>query len=328
MRRRRHDRPHDPPPPAAEAEMPRTWRWGQIAAAVWYLGGFAVLVIGVATQTGPYAWMARWQVRSFGGNSVMGAFLPGFGVLLLPFVVLACLPRRADWPFVVGAKDAFWPQGPARRRTAPVAEQRRLMRRASAIVAGLAVASFVAGAVLCALSLRPGEQAPGSPLPRLTLAQVARPGARLPDYASLVGAIAHPEAAWAHDYAIRTTRYHDVFIPLTAPDWRPGDTVDVLQLDNRTVAGDPGPPEGTLARGLPAWLVAAMRDAGLNTADDPVVLTRGRLGGIVPPPDRIDAVIAAIIGGALTMVFAAMAFSFRRAGRRLSPDAGAVAAGR
>lgn len=317
---RRHPPRVQPPPPepvVARAERSAAWRWGQAAALVWYLGGFACLVAGVATQTGPYAWMARWEVRHLGANSVMGSFLPGFGVLLLPLLILACLPRRDDWPFIAGAKSAFWPDERDRRRPTPAPALRRRMARARDILAWLAAISLLAGAVLCWLSLRPGEQPPGSPLPSLTLAQATAPGAELPTYARLADALPRPDMAWEHDYTIRTTHYHDLYIPLVPSPWHPGDPLTVLQLDKGLVAGQPGPPEGKLSRGLPAWLIASMRDAGLNPADDPVVLTRELLNGTAPAPDEVDAMLSAVFGGALTIVFGAMAFSMHRAGRRL-----------
>ena len=298
-------------------QVPRARRRGQAAAAAWYLGGFAVLFICAMTQTGPSAWVAAWQVRHGGGDNVIGSFLPGFAALLLPIVVVACLPRRADWPFVLGMKDAIWPRDrPAQAALTPD-RQLRFLRNARGIAAGLALACLVAGAVAAWASLRPGDQPVGSPLPALTLSTVSVPGAALPAYARIVGATAQPGSAWEHDETLRRTQIADLYTPLTAAGWRRGDPVDLLQLDHRDLAGQPGPAEGTLSRDVPAWLLASMREAGLAVTSDPVVLTRQGLGGVVPAPDGVTALICAVLGGALAAMFGMSALSLHLAGRRL-----------
>ncbi len=280
-----------------------------------------MLFVCAMTQTGPSAWVAAWQVRRWGSDNVLGSFLPGFIVLLLPLVVVACLPRRADWPVVLGVKEAIWPRDQPARAVLPVDQRLRLFRVAQWIAAGLAAACMSAASVACWVSLT-SAQAVGPPLPGLTLAEASAPGAALPKYARIIGSIARRGSAWEHDEMLSRTEIQDLYIPLTALGWRPGDAVGALQLDHRSIAGQPGPPEGTLSHGVPAWLLASMRKAGLAVIENPVVLTRQALGGVVPAPDGIAAALSLILGGALTVTFGMAALSFHLAGRRLIKSAG------
>ena len=90
-----------------------------------------------------------------------------------------------------------------------------------------------------------------------------------------------------------------------------------MQVDRRNLLGVTGPAEGALSRGLPGWLVAAMRDSGLPLVDAPLVLTRDTLHGTVPEPDGVGAVVAVLFGGTTGLTFGAIALGFHRATRRL-----------
>ena len=306
-----------PAPPVAAEPSHRAWAWGQAVALVWFLGGFAALLAAAVMQVGPAAWAAAWQVRHLGSDSVTLGFLPGFALLLLPLVILRCLPRRPDWPFLCGLQDALWPKQPVRRTVLPHGAELARLRRVRGVMAGLALSCAVAAAVAGWLSLRPGDQRPGTPLPVLTLAEAIRPGVVLPGYARLAGAVPRPEAAWAHDYTVRTTRYRDTYTPLTPPGWRPGDPVAALQVERRDLLGVPGPAEGALSRELPGWLLGAMREYGLPLVDAPLVLTRDTLHGTVPEPDGVGVLVAAMFGGTTGLTFGAIALGFHRAYRRL-----------
>lgn len=306
-----------PAPPASAEPSPRAWAWGQAVALVWYLGGFAALMTAMVMQVGPSAWAAAWQVRHWGSDSTTLGFLPGFALLLLPLVILRCLPRRAERPFLCGLQDALWPKQPVRRTALPREAELARLRRTRGVMAGLAGACVAVAAVAGWMSLRPGDQRPGSPLPVLTLPELTRPGAVLPGYARVVGAVPRPEEAWAHDYTIRTALYRDTYIPLIAPDWRPGDLVAAVQVDRRDLLGVPGPAEGTLSRGLPGWLLTAMREDGMKLVDAPVVLTRDTLHGTVPEPDGVGLVVAVLFGSTTGLTFGAIALGFHRAYRRL-----------
>ena len=261
--------------------------------------------------------MAAWQHRHLGSDSVTISFLPGFGLLLLPLFVARCLPRRADRPFLCGVQDTLWPSTRPRSAARPHDEQLARLRRIRGIMAGLGLGCIAAASILGALSLRPGDQRPGSPLPRLTMAELAAPDIILPDYAHLLDAILQPDLAWEHEYTIRATRYHDTYAPLTMPGWRQGDPVTVLQMDRRGMAGVPGAAEGSLSHGVPGWLVAAMRQNGMALADDPLVLTREALHGVVPEPEGVGVLLALVFGSATALTFGAIALGFHRAYRRL-----------
>ena len=321
-RRDRRSRPVPPPRVVTETRLSPAWAWGQAVALIWYLGGFMALLVGAVMQVGPSAWVAAWQHRYLGSDSATIGFLPGFGLLLLPLLVARCLPRRTDRPFLCGVQDALWPRtrppGPVRPRDGQLVR----LRRTRGIMAGLALGCVVAAAIGGVLSMRPGDQRPGSPLPRLTKAELAAPDAVLPGYAHLLDVVARPELAWEHDYTIRATRYRDTYIPLTTPGWRPGDAVAVLQLDRRGLAGVPGPAEGSLSRGVPGWQITAMRQSGIPVGDDPLVLTREVLNGVVPEPDGVGLLLVVAFGGGTAMTFGAIALGFHRAYRRLLGQGG------
>ena len=127
------------------------------------------------------------------------------------------------------------------------------------------------------------------PIPPAPIVTEAQPGP--------VEAVLRPDLAWEQEYTIRATRYRDTYTRLTTAGWRPGDPVAVLQMDRRSLAGVPGPAEGSFSRGVPGWLVSAMRQSGMALTDDPLVLTRAVLNGVVPEPDGVGAVLSVAFGG-------------------------------
>ncbi len=330
MTQRRKHRPRPPGPSVAalatapasnEARQPRLAKLGSAAAVLWYLGGFALLMAGALLQVGPFAWAAAWQVRHWSGDNFVLSFLPGFAVLALPVVLLQLLPRRPEWPFLFGAQNAFSsPPGVPLSRPAPEYMARLLLRlaRGGFVVSALCL---VAGGVGYVAVLGVGGRGAGQPLPRLSLADTM--GDLLPAYAVLTGVVPHPEASWVHDHAIRQTRYHDVYTPLTGPDWHPGDAVSLLEershvMDDSTPSVDTdagGPVEGRLGRGtLPQWMVTELRRSGVAVVDDPVVLARRDLEGVVPGADMVGAILALVMGAvfALFSLGISLAWLYRR----------------
>ncbi len=82
-----------------------------------------------------------------------------------------------------------------------------------------------------------------------------------------------------------------------------------------------GPIEGALARGaLPDWMVGELRRRGVAVTDDPVVLTRRRLDGVVPGADMVLAGLCAGFGVVFALVFLAALLSWLHQGRRLLRD--------
>ena len=301
-RRRRRSKPIPPTPSVAGTQADPAWAWwGQAVALIWHLDRFTALLVGAIMQVGPSAWVAAWQHRHLGSDSVTISFLPGLGLLLLPLLVARCLPRRTDRPFLCGVQNALWPRTRLRQTARPRDEQLARLRRTRSIMVALALGCVAAAAILGALSMRPGDQRPGSPLPRVTMAELAAPDVILPDYAHLLNAVMQPDLAWEHDYTIRATRYRDTCTRLTTPSWRQGNPVAVLQMDRRSLARVPGPAEGALSRGVPGWLVTAMRPSGMALADDPLVLTREVLNGVFPEPDGVGVVLAVAFGGATAL---------------------------
>ncbi len=179
----------------------------------------------------------------------MGSFLPGFG--LLPLIVLACLPRRADWPFVYGAKDVIWPRDRPERVVLSPERALHRMRVARWIVTGLAASCLLAGDVGCWISLQPGAQPVGSALPVLTLQAATAPGAVLPEYARLVGVVVQRGSVWEHDHR---GRQHQ------------GVRSAAELISARTGKGDPRPdcpgPSASIGMGYPAPRSTVRLDLG------------------------------------------------------------------
>ncbi len=330
---RRGDRPNVVPtvplPSGPTQSLPagaaRRMGWGRAAAAIWYLGGFVLLLVSAVLQVGPSAWVAAWQVRHWGSDNSIASFLPGFIVLAAPMLMLNLLPRQAEGSFLCGMQDAL---APNRSRSVQPPSPERMAHFLLCWARGALVAAGVfllAGGLGYELITRIGSRGAGTPLPELAFAAVAAQGAALPTYARLIGATPQPEFTWLHEHSERRTYHRDAFTPLTGRGWRPGDAVVVLEED-RTVPGDggtdavlpPGPPEGALERrALPGWMLDELRRRGVAVTDDPVVLIRQELGGVVPDADTIMAVLCLVFGGTFAVFALGASFAYRYRRRRI-----------
>ena len=301
--------------------------------AIWYLGGFLLLFVGALIQVGPSAWMAAWEVRHWRGDNAIVSFLPGFLVLVASAFLPRLLPRAPEGSFLRGMQTGLSPDRPMQ---APSPE--RMARILLLLARGALVASGVfllAGGLGYELVTRIGDCGAGAPLPDLTLSAVTAASAKLPPYARLIGTTSRPELTWLHDHSERRSDHRDAFTPLTAPGWRPGDPVAILEED-RTVLGEdapdavlpPGPVEGALERGtVPSWMLDEMRRRGIAITDDPVVLIRRKLDGVVPGVDTIGAVLCLLFGGAFAFVALAVFFGYRYRRARILRALGAAPAG-
>ncbi len=315
------------PPAAQAAPLPagggRRVAWGQAVIAIWYLGGFLLLLVGALVQVGPSAWVAAWEVRHWGQDNAVASFLPGFLVLVASAFLPRLLPRAPEGSFLRGMQNGLSPESPMQ---APSPE--RMARILLLLARGALVASGVfllAGGLGYELVTRIGDRGAGASLPELTLSAVKATSASLPPYARLIGTTPQPELTWLHDHSERRTYHRDAFTPLTAPGWRPGDPVVLLEED-RTVVGEdgpdavlpPGPVEGALGRGtVPGWMLAEMRRRGVAITDDPAVLVRRKLDGVVPGADTIGAVLCLLFGGAFALVALAVSCGYRYRRRRI-----------
>ena len=110
-----------------------------------------------------------------------------------------------------------------------------LLARSALVAAGV---FFLVSGLGYELITRIGDRGTGAPLAELTLAAVTTASAPLPPYARLIGTTLRPELTWLHDHFGRRTTHRDAFTPLTAPDWKPGDAVAMLEEDQTALDED------------------------------------------------------------------------------------------
>ena len=79
-----------------------------------------------------------------------------------------------------------------------------------------------------------------------------------------------------------------------------------------------GPIEGALGRDvLPGWMLDELRRRGVPVTDDPVVLDRRKLGGVVPGADVVGAALCVLFGGTLSVCSLGASLVWRHQRRRL-----------
>ena len=245
---------------------------------------------------------------------VVPARLPGPGRIRLPSPPAAArsrwfVPPRHAERAVVGQPNAGALAGTDGRILL-------LLARGALVASGV---FLLAGGMGYELVTRIGDRGAGAPLPELTLSAATAKSAPLPPYARLIGTTPRPELTWLHDHSERRTSHRDAFTPLTAPGWRPGDPVAMLEEDRTALGEDgpdavlpPGPVEGALGRGtVPGRMLAEMRRRGVAITDDPAVLVRRKLDGVVPGSDTIGAVLCLLFGGMFALVALAVSFRYR-----------------
>ena len=272
---------------------------------------------------GPSAWVAAWEARHWGHDNAVVSFLPGFLVLVATAFLPRLLPRAPEGSFVRGLQEGLSPNGPMR----PPSPE-RMARILLLLARGALVASGVfllAGGLGYGLVTRIGDRGAGAPLPELTLSAVTAPSTPLPPFARLDGTTPQSGLTWLHDHSERRIMYRDAYTPLTAPDWRPGNPVAMLEED-QTVSGEdgpdavlpPGPVEGALERGtVLGWMVDEMRRHGIAVTDNPVLVVRRKLDGVVPGADTIGAMLCLLFGGMFALVALAVSFGYRYRRRRI-----------
>ncbi len=306
-------------------------RLGAWALYLGLLASVAMLIIGAIFEIGPFAWSEGLVDRLFGHDSVTVAGLPVVALTLwLPHAVLRWLPRRPERSFLCGMQDALDPKrNPNWRSRLPTSTQKaRSLRRSRAgalIAAGVFAVAAAAGYVLF------GRTPPdaGKPLPRLTIAALARKGGgEMPRYARLADALPGYDQAWLRRWNTRTSSYEDYYLPLRAPGQSPTDPVTVVMLASYPASGagpeadPPVPPiDGALSMvRLPTWMRARMREHGFELAENAVLLRRMALEGRMPAADDVGQVLSVIFGGTLTLCCLMMAWLWTRALRTMQPE--------
>lgn len=201
----------------------------------------------------------------------------------------------------------------------PISIQRRSIR----IEFGIAAFFLAAGLSGAGLIHVIGSRGAGTTLRVYPMQElVAADPAKVPAYIRLEGGVAHPDLAGARDYTIKTSHYRDYYMPRTLPGWNSNDAVAVIELDNTFPDNPPDPDyafnppgavEGELESvTLPRDMASAFGTLGWKTATPIYVLTRKRLGGVVPGADAIGEVMTALIGVLLAVMFGGIALFQKR----------------
>jgi hypothetical protein len=285
-------------------DKPLSRRLAYWAGYFYFFAGFAYLVYGAATKSGPFEIVTGWQVRQFGSSNTFTAFLPGF--FLLALSVLALLKLLPAGPSVAGSIRA----GVSAALSSPAKSL-----RFSALAAGLpqkrrpvAIRNlrfislvFVAiSTIICAMVEIIGAHGAGAAIPAYTPAQLAAADPdTLPSYVRIVGTTPESNLAFGNRYTIRGRPYLDYYIPRVSAGWTPDKAVTIVEEDQSFPGELPSTefgmlpegsadPEGTLVvNGLDSWMPERIAKTGWRPANPVFVITEDAdLHGVVPGPDQ------------------------------------------
>jgi hypothetical protein len=226
----------------------------RILAIFWTVGAFLLMLWCWTTYSGPYLWAAEWQMAHFGSYQVKLTLFGPLIVLLLPAGFLAgwgpLLPAVAMSP----------------------AAKRANARRNARVIALLGVAALAIGLAGGLLGYQRMRKPPTSAELRLTT------GAEVTPHADLVTitAIARPDLSVGYEETVAGTASRWSFVPLVAPDWKPGQPVRFILRTNQTAWM---PPAGADGPRMPRMLSRGNPPFQMTTA--PSVLSRFTLPGVV-----------------------------------------------
>lgn len=297
------------------------------------LGGGAYLAWCWWTFSGPYRWLARTEMSLFGAYDGMLTGLVLLFVLLLPALLLGRLAERRGVVLPGVRPMARRPkEGPAALPADPVRTHRTTML----VTGGMAAACLLAAAVLGGLAWQRANRDPS--VARIDL---ARPPAALPE-ADLyeVSGVVRPDLAVQWSETVRSHVTRRLFLPLVAPDWKPGDPIRVVlrvgmvgdavvlyddrrqamvRLDRpqpyttrpATVLGGPG---SILEAPLPGAVADRWTSRGQPVASDATVLDESP--GAASEAYVLPAAVAGVLGFFLLVAAALSGWQWRRRSRR------------
>lgn len=258
------------PPPTSTPRQPLK----TALYVAYFVLAVAYMSYSLLTQTGLCGWLTAWQIRLFGSASDKATALLAILVLLVPPLALA---SRFDRRGLAAAAGQPVPGAGVPARPATF--------RALAIMAAVPALLAVLGYFWLKTQAEHNAQ---QPVHQLNL--IEQPAATLPAEAkyAIVQGVAQPE----YQYVLQETRYGKVektdrYLPLTGPDWRPGQPVQLLwdtsidayydetshtsaDLDHSSAF--PGTFSGDLGLALPTVVRQEFEHQGLHLAESVYVL--------------------------------------------------------
>lgn len=222
---------------------------------------FALAAFWWYTYSGPYRWLADWQIRE------QGTFYPTYtfvAVFLIPLVLAAILIQVGCW--LAGVRFD------AEKTEASIEQWKTWHQDRQYRIMALAVGSVVLA--LGGYSLYVGTNAG----PRTSLSVAALENGSMPPsrWLALSGTLRkEDQVSW------KVKNKVEIYVPLVSENWQPGKPIAVLV---RAKEGEDGSPERLLRSdegmveglvdplGLPGHVRTTLTDNGVITAAEPVVL--------------------------------------------------------
>jgi hypothetical protein len=241
------------------------------------------------TYSGPYRWLAEWQIRKWGMFYQAMTFLVVAGV---PVVLAALLIHLGCW--LTGFH--FDPQ-----RTQESAERWRTWHAERRYRIGLLCVGLVV-VVLGGHGYYVGKTA--GALSRMNVAELEKDLPPSSGWLELRGNLLHDRAAhWKIEDKNRT----EVYVPLVSDAWEPGQPVAVIILardkraEDRLFENDTAPVDGLVEPlGLPGHVRTTLEDNGVRLVDNPILIEYRAN----PEVQTLLGTVGLALGGAMMLISA------------------------
>lgn len=279
----------------------------------WLGGGIVMIGLSLIFQVGPYAWAVAAQERDTGSYSMMLGCIPLIAIWIVPMVIVGS--RRWSSPVLAGAADAM--QRPL-TDVGHEADPRQVLKNRSNACLAAAAAVLTLAACWTGYVRRAAPPA-GRPLPVRDYAAAIDPTVELPRYLRLSGAVVQPQPQWRESYTVRQDRHIRTYRAIV-PTLSTSGTIRLLMTEDIDIGIGRPTEAGSALEGevsphpLPSWRIAALQRAGLNVVPGTRVIARRGLGGKIPDDRWLNDFTAGALAVPTAIVFALMAWSFRRVG--------------
>jgi hypothetical protein len=252
------------------------------------------------TYSGPYRWLAEWQIREWGKFYQILTFLV---VVCVPLFLAALLIHLGCW--VTGFHFD-------RQRTQESIDRWRAWHQQRRYrIGGLCVGLVVV--VLGGQGLYVGKRA--GPLSRMNVAELENGTQPTSGWLELRGNFLHGQMV---TWKIERKDKIETYIPLVSDDWEPGSRVAVIVRAKRDTGYDPERrfvQEGAAVDGLvdplglPGHVRTTLEDAGVALVADPIVIDYRS----TPEVQTLLGTVGLVLGG-IVMLFSALVWLIKHDG--------------